>query len=161
MTVVVVLTAIVPTAVILTLIKLGKVKDVSLPSRRERMIPYLVSVMCYLGTVVFLRSAHAPVWLSGFYLGASLSAICAAAITGRWKISAHSSAVGGVAAALVWMGVNGLLQFGSWYWISGGILLCGLVGTSRLILNRHTPCQVYAGYGLGALAVTVMLQLLY
>ena len=41
MGVVTALTAIVPTAVILTLIKLGKVKDVSLSSRSERYIPYV------------------------------------------------------------------------------------------------------------------------
>lgn len=160
MAVVVALTAVVPTAVILTLIKLGKVKDVSLSSRSERMIPYTVSIMCYLATVLFLRSVNAPMWLCSFYLGAAVASICAAIITGKWKISAHSSAVGGVAAALVWMGLKGYLLLGVPYWVSGAILLCGLVGTSRLILHRHTPAQVFAGYGLGAAAVTSMLLLL-
>ena len=160
MAVVVALTAIIPTAVILTLIKLGKVRDVSLSSRSERMVPYVVSILCYIATVLFLRSVHAPMWLCAFYLGAALTSVCAAVITRRWKISAHSSAVGGVAAALVWMGFRGLLLAGSIWWVTGGIILCGLVGTSRLILHRHTPAQVFAGYALGAASVTAMLFLL-
>ena len=160
MVVVVVLTAIVPTAVILTLIKLGKVKDVSLSNRSERYIPYVVSILCYLATALFLGSVNAPMWLRSFYIGAALAGMLAYAITSRWKISAHSSSVGGVAAALMWMGYKGLLLVGTPYWISGAILLCGLIGTSRLILQRHTPAQVFAGYALGALSELCVLFLL-
>lgn len=153
------LTAVIPTAVILALIRLGKVKDVSLSSRSERMIPYTVSILCYAATAVVLYSVRAPMWLCSFYLGAGATSVVAALITGKWKISAHSSAVGGVAAALIWMGFKDMLLFGTPYWVSGGIVLCGLVGTSRLILCRHTPAQVFAGYALGAASVTAMLLL--
>ena len=95
----------------------------------------------------------------GFYLGAGATSVVAALITGKWKISAHSSTVGGVAAALIWMGFKDMLLFGTPYWVSGGIVLCGFVGTSRLILCRHTPAQVFAGYALGAASVTAMLLL--
>ena len=152
MGVVTALTAIVPTAVILTLIKLGKVKDVSLSSRSERYIPYVVSIVCYLATALFLGSANAPMWLRSFYLGAAFAGVLAYAITSKWKISAHSSSVGGVAAVLAWMSYHGLLIYGLMLWVSAGIILCGLVGTSRLILHRHTPAQVFAGYCLGALS---------
>ncbi len=33
--------------------------------------------------------------------------------------------------------------------ILGAILLTGLVGSSRLYLNVHTPAQVWAGFALG------------
>lgn len=160
MGVVIALTAIIPTAVILTLIKLGKVKDVSLSSRSERYIPYVVSIVCYLATTLFLRSINAPMWLCSFYLGAALAGVLAYLITSRWKISAHSSSVGGVAAAMAWMCYHGLLLYAPLVWVSAGIILCGLVGTSRLILHRHTPAQVFAGYGLGAGAVLIVLALL-
>ncbi len=160
MAVVVGLTAIVPTAVIFTLIKLGKVKDVSLPSRPERLIPYGVSIVCYGLTVGFLFMVHAPHWLAAFFTGAALASLCAALVTLKWKISAHSTSVGGVAAAVTWMGATGLLIHGPMWWITGVILLCGMVGTSRLILSRHTPAQVFAGYALGVAAVMLMLALI-
>lgn len=160
MGVVVALTAIVPTGVILTLIKLGKVKDVSLSDRSERYIPYVVSIVCYLATALFLSKVHAPMWLRSFYLGAAFAGVVAYAITSKWKISAHSSSVGGVAAALAWMCYHGLLLYCPMVWVSVGILLCGLIGTSRLILHRHTPAQVFAGYCLGAVSELAVLILL-
>ncbi len=160
MGVVVALTAIVPTVVILSLIKLGKVKDVSLSDRSERFIPYVVSIVCYLATALFLGSVGAPMWLRSFYLGAALAGVLAYAITSKWKISAHSSSVGGVAAALAWMCSHGLLIYCPMIWVTASIVLAGLIGTSRLILNRHTPAQVFAGYCLGAGAELIALIIL-
>lgn len=159
MIVVAVLTALVPTAAILALIKLGRAKDVSLSSRSERVIPYIVGIVCYIATALFLKSIGAPDWLYVFYVGAALAAAVAYFITYRWKISAHSSAVSGVASALLWMGLHGLLIAGPLYWITGSILLCGLVGTSRLILGRHTLAQVLAGYALGFFSEWLVLYL--
>lgn len=160
MVVVAVLTAIVPTAVIFTLIKMGKVKDVSLPSRPERLIPYGVSIVCYGLTVGFLYLVNAPAWLAAFFAGAALASLCAALITLKWKISAHSASVGGVTAAVTWMGWSGLLLHAPLWWISGIIMVCGAIGTSRLILDRHTPAQVFAGYALGIIAEMLMLSIM-
>lgn len=153
MGVIAVLTAVLPVASIFTLIKLGKVGDISIPRRSERLIPYTISIVCYVLAVVFLRHVHAPVWLSSFYVGAAMASFMAALITLRWKISAHCSATGGFAAGMLWLAVHGHLLFGSLYWVAAAILLCGLTGTSRLILGRHTPAQVFAGFCLGACAV--------
>lgn len=153
------LTAILPVTAIFILIKLGKVGDVSISNPNERLLPYAISIVCYLATIIFLRSIHVPVWLSSFYIGAASAALVAAVITLRWKISAHGSAVGGFAAGLFWMAVHHLLLFGPLFWVAGGVLLCGLVGTSRLILGRHTPAQVFTGFALGA--VSVYLSLLF
>ena len=159
MGIVVVLTAIVPTAVILTLIKMGKASDVSLSSRSERTIPYVVTIACYLATALFLKKIAFPHWLAAFYIGAAAASIIASLITLRWKISAHGSAVGGFAAAMIWLAANGMLLIGAKWWVCGVILICGLVGSARLILKRHTPAQVYAGIALGAIAVTTSLIL--
>lgn len=159
MGIVVVLTAIVPTAVILTLIKMGKASDVSLSSRSERTIPYVVTIACYLATALFLKKIAFPYWLAAFYIGAAAASIIASLITLRWKISAHGSAVGGFAAAMIWLAANGMLLIGAKWWVCGAILICGLVGSARLILKRHTPAQVYAGIALGAIAVTTSLIL--
>lgn len=160
---VVALTALIPTAVIFTLIKLGRAKDVSLSSRSERTIPYLVSIVCYLVTAFSLFRMMAPSWLCAFFVGASIASTAATVITLKWKISAHGSAVGGFAAAVIWLASHGLILAGAMWWVSGAVVLCGLVGSSRLILDRHTPAQVYAGIALGAAAVTgsLVMSVLY
>lgn len=157
--VVALLTAIVPTAVILTLIKTGRASDVSLSSRSERTIPYTVTVVCYFAAALFLGKVTSVHWLPAFYLGAAGASIIALIITLRWKISAHGSAIGGFAAAMIWLASQGQLIFGARWWVCGALLVCGLVGSARLILKRHTPMQVYAGLALGAAAVLTALIL--
>lgn len=160
MGVIAVLTSVIPVAAIFTLIKLGKVSDVSISDRTERFIPYSISIVCYLLAALFLHYIHAPMWLSSFYIGAALTSLAAVMITGKWKISAHSSAVGGFAAAMLWLGIHDQLLFGAVYWVAGAVLLCGLVGTSRLVLDRHTPAQVFAGFALGACAIGLTMIIL-
>lgn len=160
MGVIALLTAVVPTAVILTLIKTGRVKDVSLSARSERMIPYIVTIVCYAAAAIYLKTSPYPGWLSAFYFGAAGASVVASLVTLKWKISAHSSAVGGFAAAMIWLALNGQLYVGATWWVCGAIVLCGLVGSARLTLDRHTPAQVYAGFALGALAELVALELL-
>lgn len=155
------ITAIIPVVSIFALIKTGKVHDVSISNRKERFIPYVISLFCYLVAFIYLRSVHAPVWLSAFYLGAAAVSLVAVAITSIWKISAHASSVAGFSAAIIWLALHDLLLIGSIYWIMGSILLCGLIGTSRLLLHRHTVMQVFAGYALGAVVVCLTLELLY
>ncbi len=155
MGVIALLTSILPVGAIFTLIKLGKVGDASISNRGERLIPYTISAACYVGAVIFLRHVHAPMWLSAFYAGGAIAAVVASLITLRWKISAHGSAAGGFAAGLFWLATHGCLLFGPVYWVAGGIMLCGLIGSSRLILGRHTLTQVFAGFGLGICAVSI------
>jgi len=157
MGVVVFLTAILPTAAIITLMKLGKVSDMSLPNRSERLIPYIVSVICYVATFLYLDFVNAPYWLADFYIGAAMTSICALLITFRWKISAHASAIAGFTAAVIWLALHNMILLGATYWTCGAILLCGILGTVRLILNRHTLAQVFAGYLLGAVSVSIAL----
>ncbi len=154
------ITAIVPVATILILIKLGKVHDVSISNRNERYVPYCVSLLCYFVAYIYLKNVHAPVWLSGFYLGAAIVSLIAVAITIKWKISAHASSVAGFASAIIWLALHDLFLIGQPYWIVGSILLCGIIGTSRLLLNRHTVMQVFAGFALGAVVIFTTLELI-
>lgn len=153
------LTAFSPTAAIFTLIKMGKAHDVSLSDRRERTTPYIITIICYLLAMVYLRIAHAPIWLADFYLGAAVTSFIATLITFRWKISAHTSAVGGFCAAILWLALHRLLLVGPLLWVSGAFLLVGLIGTSRLILSRHTLSQVAAGFLLGFATMFIILTL--
>ena len=101
-----------------------------------------------------------PVWVTLFFLGAAAAATCALAINTRWKISAHATSMAGMTTFYVWLTTHGLCLYGMLPWISGCVLLCGAVGTARLVLDKHTPAQVYAGWALGAACCTVFLSFL-
>ena len=71
-------------------------------------------------------------------------------ITVFWKISIHSAAIGGVVGFIFALGmIHPIVNFT--FILAFIILIAGLVIYSRLMLNAHTPWQVYAGAVLGFL----------
>lgn len=154
------LTAIIPTATLFTLIRMGRAGAMCLNKRQERTIPFAISVLCYIVAAFYLNAVNAPRWLSLFYVGAAVTSAIALAINFKWKISVHAASAGGITAAVAWLAFNDLLIFGSPLWLSGMILICGTVGSARLILERHTLGQVIAGSVLGATAIFVSMCML-
>ena len=102
------ITAVIPTATIVTMIRLGRVSDMSISNRRERFIPFMVTIACYVAAAVYLGVVHAPAWLSLFFVGAAISSLIAMVITFWWKISAHATSVGGLSGIVSWLAFNHL-----------------------------------------------------
>jgi membrane-associated phospholipid phosphatase len=91
-------------------------------------------------------------------LGASVIVIIAFIINFWWKISIHMTAIGGMLGAF--MAVT-YLFFVNTLIIQILILLCsGIIGASRLQLKAHQPPQIYGGFLLGFLVMTVIFFLL-
>lgn len=145
-----VITCVVPLATIALLIKLGMVSDRSISDRTQRTVPFTVATVCYLAAAMFLWGVGAPIWLKMFFIGAAFSTAAAMLINFKWKISAHTTAVGGMAGFATWLAVTGWIAADAPVCLTVVYLATGLVGTSRLILGRHTPWQVAAGTALGA-----------
>lgn len=72
-----------------------------------------------------------------------------------WKISAHGSATGGVIALCFRiMNLGAEVNGETMQWVTiGVIIVAGLVGTARLLLERHTLGQVLGGNANGFLCV--------
>ncbi|MDE5643590.1 MAG: hypothetical protein K2I56_08880 [Muribaculaceae bacterium] len=149
MAVVALITAVLPTAAILTLRRLGKVSDNAISRRSERAVPFCLAFFCYLAAAWYLSSIHAPWWVARFFIGAALAVGIALIVTFRWKISAHATAVSGMAGMIIWLAFRHLLLLQPMIVITVGIMLCGAVCSSRLALHRHTFGQVGAGFLLG------------
>lgn len=154
-------TAAVPMATIIFMIRAGKVADSSISNRKERTIPYLVTLCCYLGAALFLWTKHAPLWLSNFFGGAAVAIVFALLINNllKWKISAHCSCMGGLCAMVYFIAAHhfGIVMMTPW--LVGAMLLSGAVGSARLYLRRHTPAQVYAGFLMGLIVEYVAMSL--
>jgi len=146
------ITAAAPMAVIIFMMRAGKVSDSAISNRRERGVPFLVTAVCYLAVYFFMAHIRAPHWLAMFFAGACASTVIAFAINLFWKISAHSMVMGGLCAMVLFIAFKGLGVVWIMPWITGAVIIAGAVGSARLYLHRHTPGQVYAGLllGLGA-----------
>lgn len=154
-----VITAIIPFALIWTLIRLGKVSDTSISDKSQRTIPYIASIFCYLGAMVYLICLKAPSWLWAFFIGAAIVSVISLIITHWWKISAHVGAVGGLCGGVFFLAWKHLLLYSPLVWVCVSMVLVCIMAWARLYLNRHTPLQTLAGAVLGFVTVLGTLSL--
>jgi membrane-associated phospholipid phosphatase len=132
--------------------------DVNMEKSTDRVLPLILSsIYYYLGYLVLQRLPVYPIY-NFFMLASILVQIVLLIVTLRWKISAHSAAIGGllggIMALSIRLGENPVLI------LIALILTAGLVGTARLILEKHTNLQVYSGFLLGFLVMALIVMFL-
>lgn len=145
-----------PMLLVLVLKKIGVVQDVGLNNRKERSIPYIITIIALLGTAVYVHYKGAPTWLTMFFVGGALAGVINFIVNFRWKISAHAAGIAGVVAMLLIILKEGVPQPGCYVWFIVMIILSGLLGSARVLLGRHTPMQVLCGYTVGFLSVFLL-----
>ena len=130
---------------------------IELGHREKRMVPYVISILCYFFCVYIMDLLHIPHFMGTIVSAALAIQIVCALINVWWKISTHTSAIGGVAGALFVFGE--LFGFNPVWWLCLVMILAGLMGTSRMILRQHSLAQVVAGFWVGV--ICSVLGLLY
>ncbi len=155
-------TSVLPMMIIAVLHNLNIINNKRLDRRKERLVPYIFGTLCYLGAASYMAYVHEPSWLVMFLGGGALACAISALVNVWWKISAHSAGIAGV-LALIWnlraMHLE-VVSSATWFGLLlFTLLLCGVVGTSRLVLRRHTLGQVLAGWANGFVCVTLLMRL--
>lgn len=147
------ITIVVPALMVLLLKRLGMVHDLGLNGRKERTIPYIITILCMGGTAVFLAMKGFPMWVVMFYAGGALAGLIEVIINNWWKISAHGAGVAGLVALLVRMSHTPMVNPDVLTWLIVAVACAGLTGSARLWLGRHTLGQILAGYAVGFCSV--------
>jgi len=138
---------IIPMLVAMILLNKKIISSLEMPTSKERLIPYLTTILAYFFILYMFQRANLPPIIFNFISAAALSLILAFIINLKWKISAHMIGIGGLAGLLVSLGL--LLNTDILLYVTGALTIAGFIGTSRLILKAHTSAQVYAGFMLG------------
>ena len=125
-----------------TLIELG--------AKERRMVPYILSILCYFSCYYLMNVLHFPHFMSRILMAALLIQVICALINVWWKISTHTAAIGGVAGALMAFAI--IFDFNPVWWLCVVFLIAGLLGTSRIILRQHSLLEVCAGFVVGAVS---------
>jgi membrane-associated phospholipid phosphatase len=136
-----------PTMLIRTYHKYQGWGDTEKSTKERRMIPYVISILCYFCCFYLLSYFHTPHFVGSIVVASLMIQLTCAIINLWWKISTHSAAIGGVTGAV--MAFAEIFNFNPTWWICLILLLAGLVGTSRVILKQHTLSQVVTGYLVG------------
>ncbi len=140
-------TILLPTAMIRLYRRYQGWTRIQLGVKERRVVPYVISIMCYLTCYYLLTLNHASHFIGSIVMASLIIQVVCAIINLWWKISTHSAAIGGVTGALVAFAM--IFNFNPVWWICLLLLLAGMVGTSRIILKQHTLEQVVAGYLVG------------
>ncbi|NLT03184.1 MAG: hypothetical protein GXY09_04910 [Bacteroidales bacterium] len=151
-------TGILPALAILLLRQQGVVADLDVSVRSQRVWPYAIIFLAYLGTIVLLFKVAIPWAIIKLYLGSLLSIVLAFLITLKWKISAHTMSFGCLIAGIIIVCLQ--QQLNPTLLLSICFLLAGLQASSRLYLKAHTVAQAASGFLLGALSVTSLYLLI-
>jgi len=125
-------------------------------SRRERIIPLMITTILYSASSFIIFRFPIPFFLKSFILAATFLALMATVINFWWKVSLHSVGSGAIIGMVLILSfkMNTPLM---WYLISV-IIAGGLVLSSRLRLNFHSPQQVWFGFLTGFLGLTLFMM---
>ncbi|KER09624.1 MAG: hypothetical protein HY22_10255 [[Candidatus Thermochlorobacteriaceae] bacterium GBChlB] len=140
-----------PSAVVIALMKSGKVSDYDISDRKNRTIPLIIGIAVYVLGFFVLKALGAPLIASSFMICYAVNTLVIMFITFVWKISVHvTSLCGPIAALYVTFGTPMLLL----------LLLVPPLMWSRIVLKAHTPMQTIAGAALGFFFTLIELRLL-
>jgi len=129
----------------------GMVSSLQMPEKKERRAPFLSTAFFFILGYYLLRKGQLLDSFYAIYLGCILALLLVTIINYKWKISVHSAGVAGLVGCMV--ALFQIHQFGNIFLLSLLIVASGITMSSRLILNAHTPAEVYTGAVTGFCAV--------
>jgi len=154
-------TFLVPIAIILFMKAQGRITDMDVSDRNERLVPFVYAIISFGFWCAYLDSVlKVPSFLFWTAVCSVLALIACALISRKWKISAHLASMGGVVGMVIGM----LLYFGinAPVTVSLLLVLSLLLMYARIYLDAHTPAQTVAGFLLGLVfTLTPNIILLY
>jgi hypothetical protein len=135
------------------MVRRGKISDLHMQHRQERLLPFLVSMLCAVLAWYVLVQLDAPPVLPLLAAVTLVELVIMALVSLVWQISMHAMSI---SVAVVATGI----VFG----LAPAVVvlpLVPLVGTARLRLHRHSLAQVIAGVFVGASIPIVVLTVMH
>lgn len=125
------------------LVRRGSLGKMELPERQERLFPIVYTTIIYFVALMVIRGKGLPVFIEVFLLGSVVALLFAALMNFITKISLHGLGIGGLAGGM--LAAFLFIPNGNLWLVIAVFLLCGIVGTARLILQAHRPAEIYTG----------------
>lgn len=153
-------TFILPVVNIIMFRMFGTINSYTMVSRQERIIPFVaISLIYFVMTFMFFYKLPISRNLNLLMLIVTLLVISATLLTFFYKVSVHSLAIWGGIGIL--MPLNKAMEQSYLLWPTVfAIVMAGLVMSSRLYLNAHSPRQVLfgslAGFAIGFFGVILL-----
>jgi hypothetical protein len=144
---------------VLILKQVGFIKSIRLRTQQDRIIPYIATMTFYFWAfLVFRHQKAVPQQLAAFLLGSFLAIAIAFVSNLFLKISMHGLGMGGLLGLMFCF--FGDQNFNISLPLLLIVVLCGVVGTSRLILGEHTLREIYLAILFGVIAQLIAFMII-
>lgn len=147
------ISCILPLLALLFLRRIGAIGSITLESRGDRTVPYIIEFLAMAAITVFFVFKGAPLWLWLIYCGGATTILINMLLNFRWRVSCHCSAIAAVLATLMVINSDGIPHPTLGWWAIGTVLLAGFLGTGAMLLGRHSLRNVLIGYATGFLPI--------
>jgi hypothetical protein len=141
-----------PSIIYLMMRSLNIIGDLDIRDKKQRLLPYLVAIFFYLTAFLTFRPRNGSLYLqdpmiASFLLGATISLAISFFLNNFIKVSLHSNGVGGF--FIICIMIAGYSIKPVYYFVLLSILMMGIIGFSRVVLEAHSPKEVYLGLASG------------
>lgn len=140
------------------LVRNKMVSHITLPARKDRNGPYMITIFYYLLLYYLLQKIPGiPSPMLSMVIGALLTLLLVLIINYRFRISAHAAGMAGLCGIYMALSATGVI-LPDMFVLLMLILATGVVGTARLSLQVHSPLEVYSGAVLGFLCEYLIIR---
>lgn len=130
----------------------GFIESIQMKTTRDRIIPLLISMIFYFWAYHVYKNAemfHAPKILLVLLLGSFWGVIAVFMCNIFVKISMHTAAAGSMIGIMMVLMFNSPVNLVLPFFLA--LIIAGIIGTARMILNAHTRAEIWLGYIVGIL----------
>lgn len=149
-------TILIPTLTIFIFRKINGFSPKDLVERKRRYVPFILTITSYVFCLLMMHRLNIPWYMTGIILAALVMMVICVIVNLKWKLSEHMAGAGAV--------VGGLVAFSALYgynpvgWLCLFILVAGVLGTARIILQHHTLGEVMGGFTVGLICSLLVLH---
>ena len=149
-------TILMPTLTIFLFRKINGFSPEDLGERKRRFMPFLLTITSYVFCLVMMHRLNIPWYMTGIILAALIMMVICIVVNLKWKLSEHMAGVGAIVGGLV--SFSALFGYNPVWWLCLFILIAGVLGTARIILQHHTLGGVLVGFAVGLICSLLVLH---
>ena len=149
-------TILMPTLTIFLFRKINGFSPEDLGERKRRFMPFLLTITSYVFCLVMMHRLNIPWYMTGIILAALIMMVICIVVNLKWKLSEHMAGVGAIVGGLV--SFSALFVYNPVWWLCLFILIAGVLGTARIILQHHTLGEVLVGFAVGLICSLLVLH---
>lgn len=149
-------TILMPTLTIFLFRKINGYSAEDMGERKQRFMPFILTITSYIFCLVMMHRLNISWYMMGIILAALIMMIISVIVNLKWKLSEHMAGMGAIVGGLV--SFSALFGYNPVWWLCLFILIAGILGTSRIILQHHTLGEVLVGFAVGLLCSLMVLH---